>query len=50
MLQCPRCQNSDAKQLYMLNGQYYCRKCIPFKRVYVNERRKTSSALYNVNI
>ncbi len=48
MLQCPRCHNTDVKQLYMLNGQYYCRKCIPFKRVYVNEKRKTNSELFEI--
>ena len=36
-MKCPRCQNIDPKYFSNLNGRYYCRKCIQFGRVYVDE-------------
>lgn len=40
-MQCPRCHNQNVKQLYKLNGQYYCRRCIQFQRVFIDESRRT---------
>lgn len=40
-MQCPRCYNQNVKQLYKLNGQYYCRRCIQFQRVFIDESRRT---------
>lgn len=42
-MQCPRCHNQDAQMFYQIDGQYYCRQCIPFHRVFVNEERQTES-------
>lgn len=43
-MECPRCHSQDA--LYYLNGRYYCRKCIGFHRVFVDEKRITHSQRY----
>ena len=40
-MQCPRCHNTKIQHLYQLNGQYYCRECISFQRVMLDEKRKT---------
>ena len=45
-MQCPRCHNSNVKQFYQLNGQYYCRKCIQFHRVMIEEPRNTYTSKY----
>lgn len=36
-MQCPQCQNNDPKYFYCLEGRYYCRKCVAFARVFVDE-------------
>lgn len=41
-MECPRCHNKNVRQLYPLDGQYYCRKCIQFQRVMIDEKRTTS--------
>lgn len=48
MTRCPRCQNDNVKQLYDINGQCYCRKCIAFKRILVNEKRTTIAKNYRI--
>lgn len=32
-MECPRCHNTNIKRFYKINGEYYCRNCIHFKRV-----------------
>lgn len=34
---CPRCKNQDTRYFYPIKGEMYCRKCIPFGRVFVGE-------------
>lgn len=34
---CPRCKNNDKAYFQELNGRYYCRKCIQFGRVFIDE-------------
>lgn len=36
-MKCPRCKNTDKKYFYRLNNRYYCRKCIPFQRVFIDD-------------
>ena len=36
-MECPRCHNQNVKRLYKLHGKYYCRQCIAFHRVWVDE-------------
>lgn len=48
-MQCPRCHNSNVKHLYQLNGQYYCRECIQFQRVQVEQPRQTQTYLYPIS-
>ena len=36
-MECPRCHNQNAERLYELNGKYYCRECIQFHRVWIDE-------------
>ena len=45
-MQCPRCHNNQAEYLYEINGRYYCRKCISFHRVFIDENRKTLTCVY----
>ncbi|WP_028042056.1 helicase-related protein [Candidatus Stoquefichus massiliensis] len=45
-MQCPRCHNQNVKQLYKLNGQYYCRQCIQFHQVFIHESRQTTQTKY----
>lgn len=45
-MQCPRCHNSDAKKIFYVNGQYYCRQCISFQRVFIDEKRQTRRKEY----
>ncbi|UTY39886.1 DEAD/DEAH box helicase family protein [Allocoprobacillus halotolerans] len=37
-MECPRCHNRNVNRLYKLNGKYYCRECIAFHRVFVDEK------------
>ena len=41
-MKCNRCQNEDPKLFAYDHGVYYCRKCIDFSRLEVNEKNKTS--------
>lgn len=36
-MQCPRCKNEDSKYFYRDENQIYCRKCIQFGRVNIDE-------------
>lgn len=45
-MQCPRCHNTNLQHLYKVNGQYYCRECISFHRVYVKQERFTKKIQY----
>lgn len=45
-MECPRCHNQDVDYFYALNGQYYCRKCINFHRVFIGEDRQTLTRIY----
>jgi len=38
-MKCPRCHNQKVDQFYKINNQYYCRKCIQFSRVFVNDKQ-----------
>lgn len=39
-MKCNRCQNEDPKLFAYDHGVYYCRKCIDFSRLEVNEKIK----------
>lgn len=36
-MECPRCHNQDKRQFACINGRYYCRRCISFHRVFIDE-------------
>lgn len=36
-MQCPRCKNTDSNYFYLGSKGYYCRKCIQFKRILLEE-------------
>lgn len=36
-MQCPRCKNTDVAYFYKGSKGYYCRKCIKFKRILLEE-------------
>lgn len=48
-MQCPRCHNSDVKKLYKLHGQYYCRQCISFQQVFIEDIRQTKAKEFHHN-
>ncbi len=37
-MKCPRCQNEDPMYFGVIQGRVYCRKCIQFGRVFVDEK------------
>lgn len=39
-MKCPRCKTEDTKYFALMNGRYYCRRCIQFGRVFVDEDLK----------
>lgn len=45
-MQCPRCHNQNAKQIFRINGQFYCRSCIQFHRVPILKMRLTKHGQY----
>ena len=36
-MKCPLCQNEDPKYFYLGHKGYYCRKCVRYKRILLNE-------------
>ncbi len=48
-MKCPRCQNEYKDQMYSLNNTMYCRKCIKFKKVNIDDTRKTKLIRYCLN-
>jgi len=42
-MQCPRCLNTDEEYFYKGNRGWYCRRCIPFGRVMLEEDREPVS-------
>lgn len=36
-MQCPRCLNEDPRYFYLGSKGYYCRKCVAYKRVLIDE-------------
>lgn len=36
-MECPRCHNTNVNKFYKINNRYYCRNCIRFSRVYIDE-------------
>lgn len=36
-MECPRCRNTDIHYFGELNGRYYCRKCIQYGRIFIDE-------------
>lgn len=36
-MECPRCQNKDPTYFYLGSNGYYCRKCIGFKRILIED-------------
>lgn len=40
-MECPRCHNQDITYFSQINGKYYCRKCIVFSQVYIQDSRLT---------
>lgn len=41
-MKCPRCQNENVDRFYKIHNQYYCRYCICFSRVFIDEKRIVS--------
>lgn len=37
-MKCPRCKTTNPKYFHELNGRYYCRRCIEFGQIYVDEK------------
>ena len=47
-MECKRCGNQDISYFYLGSKGYYCRKCISFKRVLIEEDLKPLDYLTNV--
>lgn len=45
-MECPRCHNRNLQHLYKVSGEYYCRECISFHRVHVEQARFTKRLQY----
>ncbi|WP_249029723.1 DEAD/DEAH box helicase [Tannockella kyphosi] len=45
-MQCPRCKNEDNRYFYLFQNRYYCRKCIRFGRVFVDQQIQVSNHTY----
>lgn len=45
-MECPRCHNKNTSYLYKVNHQYYCRHCISFFRVFIDDKRLTKRKVY----
>lgn len=45
-MECPRCHNQNVKRFYKINNRYYCRKCITFSRVFLDENKKAPMIKY----
>lgn len=41
-MKCPRCQTRDPRYFAKIQGRYYCRRCIQFGRIFVDEPLKSS--------
>ncbi len=49
-MKCPRCHNTNVERFYLLEGQYYCRECIPFQRVFIEKERQTHEQMYEKQV
>lgn len=45
-MECPRCHNQNNAYIYSINGKYYCRKCITFSRVFIDDSLTTKRIQY----
>lgn len=45
-MECPRCHNRNNAYLYQYKDQYYCRQCIAFSRVNIDDMRITQRVNY----
>lgn len=39
-MKCPRCGNQDPRYFAQMHGRIYCRKCIQFNRVFIDEQQR----------
>lgn len=46
-MECPRCHNKNVSRFFKVNGRYYCRNCISFSRVYIDDY--VDGKLYKIN-
>ena len=45
-MECPRCKNTDNAYFFKTGNDVYCRKCIQFSRVNINESMKITHLYY----
>lgn len=46
-MKCPRCNNEDEKYFFKIGNVIYCRKCVQFSRVNVNDSRDVIHSIHN---
>ncbi len=46
MVKCPRCQTTNPKYFGQLNGRFYCRRCIEFDLIFVDQLLETKHITY----
>ena len=49
-MECPRCHNQESRYLYSIHGEVYCRKCIQFHRVMIDELRNTKQLSFKPSL
>ncbi len=45
-MKCPRCQTTKSKYFQKVSNRYYCRRCIMFGRVFLDEKLETKEISY----
>lgn len=45
-MECPRCKNTNRKFFYKLNDRYYCRNCIEFKRIFIDDKTPPKEVVF----
>lgn len=46
-MKCPRCHNENIDRFYKINNRYYCRNCISFSRVYIDDYKDNKLYMRN---
>lgn len=48
-MKCPRCGNQDPRYFAQMHGRIYCRKCIQFNRVFIDEDQREETNISQIH-